>query len=70
MMYNNKQIIRESIMAAIRDGETQTTIGDLVVSIDYTPQTAGTEAQKWFYFEQWLSNKVNKTADVIRHRIK
>ena len=38
MMYNNKQIIRDSIMIAIRNGEKQTTIGDLVVSIDYTPQ--------------------------------
>ena len=70
MMYNKKEIIRESIMIAIKNGEKQTTIGDLVVSIDYTPQMAGTEAQKWFYFEQWLSDKVNKTDDVMRHKIK
>ena len=69
-MYNKKEIIRELIMTAIRDGETQTTIGDLVVNIDYTPQLAGTAMQKWLYFEKWLNDKIDKTADVIRHRIK
>ena len=70
MMYNKKEIIRESIMIAIKNGEKQTTIGDLVVSIDYTPQLAGTVTQQWLYFEKWLNDKIDKTADVIRHRIK
>tara|TARA_Y100000114_G_scaffold86509_1_gene80031 strand:- start:10 stop:222 length:213 start_codon:yes stop_codon:yes gene_type:complete len=70
MTYNKKQIIRESIMAAIRNGKKQTTIGDLVVSVDYKPQLAGTVTQQWLYFEKWLNDKIDKTADVIRHRIK
>ena len=70
MMYNKKEIIRDSIITAIRNGEKQTTIGDLVVSVDYKPQEAGTVTQQLLYFEKWLNDKIDKTADVIRHRIK
>jgi hypothetical protein len=41
-----------------------------VVNVDYTPQLAGTVTQQWLYFEKWLNDKIDKTADVIRHRIK
>jgi|13_taG_2_1085334.scaffolds.fasta_scaffold227911_2 hypothetical protein len=68
-MHNNKQIIKDAIIAAIRYGEKQATLGDLIISVEYTPQTAGTETQKSVYFHQWVENKARRVEEILNHRI-
>ena len=70
MKHNRTEYIRSEIMNAIRFGDKETKVFDLVVSIDFNPQVEGTVTQKWIYFEKWLSDKVNEVNEVLKHRIK
>jgi len=61
-----KQIIKDAIVQALRDGRKEAIINGLTVDVNYEPQRVGTMAQQSLYFEKWLDDIVTKTYTITR----
>tara|TARA_B100000963_G_C22602297_1_gene660833 strand:+ start:831 stop:1124 length:294 start_codon:yes stop_codon:yes gene_type:complete len=61
-----RQIIKNAIVQALRNGKKQAMIDGLTVDVNYEPQRVGTMTQQNLYFEKWLDDIVTKTYTITR----